>query len=103
MLLLLLLALWPCRRTVADGTCRFPQNMFGCETAAAKYTGGVKFIADDYAMECEVRTMAQHAQKGLVLLSLCVGHGVRGARAWLCLPGRGWGCECVGWWWWWWW
>jgi hypothetical protein len=22
---------------------------------AAKYTGGVKFIADDYALECEVR------------------------------------------------
>ncbi|KAF6250768.1 chloroplast photosystem I subunit N [Scenedesmus sp. NREL 46B-D3] len=40
-------------RTVADGTCRFPYNMFGCETAAAKYTGGVRFIADDYALECQ--------------------------------------------------
>jgi hypothetical protein len=54
-LLLLLLLPWSNCRTVADGTCRFPQNMFGCETAAAKYTGGVKFIADDYALECEVR------------------------------------------------
>jgi hypothetical protein len=33
--------------------------MFGCETAAAKYTGGVKFIADDYALECEVRGVQQ--------------------------------------------
>lgn len=33
----------------------FPSNFFGCENAASRYTGGVKFIADDYAIECEVR------------------------------------------------
>jgi hypothetical protein len=41
-------------RTVADGTCSFPSNFFGCETAAARYTGGVKYIAEDYELECEV-------------------------------------------------
>jgi hypothetical protein len=41
-------------RTVADGTCSFPTNFFGCETAAAKYTGGVKYIAEDYELECQV-------------------------------------------------
>lgn len=30
--------------------------MFGCETSAAKFTGGVKYIADDYALECQVCT-----------------------------------------------
>jgi hypothetical protein len=39
---------------VADGTCSFPNNFFGCENAASRYTGGVKYIADDYAIECEV-------------------------------------------------
>jgi hypothetical protein len=42
--------------------------MFGCETAAAKYTGGVRFIADDYALECEV---GGHLRgPGMVLLLL---------------------------------
>jgi photosystem I subunit PsaN len=40
-------------RTVADGTCSFPTNFFGCETAATKYTGGVKYIAEDYELECQ--------------------------------------------------
>ncbi|KAF8055286.1 hypothetical protein HT031_006812 [Scenedesmus sp. PABB004] len=50
-------------RTVADGTCSFPQNMFGCETSAARYTGGVKFIADDYALECEGSDAGKCASK----------------------------------------
>lgn len=45
----------PACRTVADGTCSFPKNMFGCETSANRFTGGTKFIAEDYAAECEVR------------------------------------------------
>jgi hypothetical protein len=39
---------------VNDGTCSFPNNFFGCENAARGYTGGVKFIKEDYDIECEV-------------------------------------------------
>lgn len=38
-------------RTVTDGTCAFPNNLIGCENAAEM--GGVKFLSDDLAMECE--------------------------------------------------
>ena len=41
--------------TVADGTCSFPTNFFGCESAAGGVTKGVKFLAEDKAIECEVR------------------------------------------------
>lgn len=45
-------------RTVADKTCVWPNNVFGCESLADKFTGGVKYIADDKAIECEVRSGA---------------------------------------------
>ena len=38
-------------RTVTDGFCNFPQNIFGCENAAEK--GDVKFLSDDLKVECE--------------------------------------------------
>lgn len=41
-------------RTVQDKTCAFPQNFFGCESLADKFTGGVKYIKEDKALECEV-------------------------------------------------
>lgn len=39
-------------RTVADGTCAFPANFFGCEETSAKFTGGVRYIQDDVDLEC---------------------------------------------------
>eukprot|EP00793_Prasinoderma_coloniale_P006091 PRCOL_00004565-RA len=38
-------------RTVTDGTCAFPDNLIGCENMAEM--GGVKWISDDLALECE--------------------------------------------------
>lgn len=40
-------------RTVTDGTCAFPNNLFGCDETSSALTGGVKFIAEDAALECE--------------------------------------------------
>lgn len=39
-------------RTVADGTCSFPTNFFGCESLADNFTGGVKYIKEDKDIEC---------------------------------------------------
>ncbi|KIZ07429.1 Photosystem I reaction center subunit N [Monoraphidium neglectum] len=39
-------------RTVADGTCSFPTNFFGCDETSARFTGGVRFIQDDVDLEC---------------------------------------------------
>merc|ERR1712196_38992 len=38
-------------RTVADNTCRFPENFFGCQNAAE--LGDVKFLSDDINIECK--------------------------------------------------
>jgi photosystem I subunit PsaN len=38
-------------RTVTDGFCEFPKNFFGCEIASSQ--GGVKYLSDDKAVECE--------------------------------------------------
>jgi hypothetical protein len=56
-------------RTVNDGTCSFPNNFFGCENAARGYTGGVKFIAEDYDIECEVGECC--GSHWVVILSYC--------------------------------
>eukprot|EP00878_Enallax_costatus_P000632 GHUV01000735.1.p2 GENE.GHUV01000735.1~~GHUV01000735.1.p2 ORF type:complete len:149 (+),score=49.30 GHUV01000735.1:171-617(+) len=61
-------------RTVADGTCSFPQNMFGCETSAAKFTGGVKYIAEDYDLEC------QGTEKGKCASKMQANFGVKGLK-----------------------
>lgn len=44
----------PCQhcRTIADGTCTFPNNLFGCGNK--NVAGHVKFIADDLDLECQV-------------------------------------------------
>ena len=39
-------------RTIADGTCAFPKNLFGCGNHVV--AGDVKFIQDDIKLECEV-------------------------------------------------
>ena len=39
-------------RTIADGTCAFPKNLFGCGNHVV--AGDVKFISDDIKIECEV-------------------------------------------------
>ena len=39
-------------RTIADGTCAFPKNLFGCGNQVV--AGDVKFISDDIKIECEV-------------------------------------------------
>ncbi len=50
--------------TVADGTCSFPSNMFGCESAAKGITGGgVKFLAEDRALECEGKDAGKCASR----------------------------------------
>eukprot|EP00877_Chromochloris_zofingiensis_P010948 jgi/Chrzof1/6106/Cz17g10010.t1_PSAN[v5.2] len=46
-------------RTIADGTCSFPNNFFGCDEASAKLTGGVKYLQDDYEIECLVSCCRQ--------------------------------------------
>lgn len=52
-------------RTVYDGTCQFPDNFFGCEELA--FNKGVKYIADDLKIECEVSChMSQHRCTELV-------------------------------------
>merc|ERR1711907_142504 len=38
-------------RTVADNTCRFPDNFFGCQNAAE--IGNVPFLTDDISLECK--------------------------------------------------
>lgn len=38
-------------RTIADGTCAFPKNLFGCGNHVV--AGDVKFISDDIKIECE--------------------------------------------------
>ncbi|CAL6380873.1 unnamed protein product [Bathycoccus prasinos] len=38
-------------RTVTDGSCKFPDNLLGCENAAE--FGNVKFLSDDIKLECE--------------------------------------------------
>jgi len=38
-------------RTVSDGTCKFPENVLGCDVG--EYAGDVKYIADDVKIECE--------------------------------------------------
>lgn len=43
-------------RTIADGTCAFPKNLFGCGNHVV--AGDVKFISDDIKIECEVGTNA---------------------------------------------
>lgn len=39
-------------RTIADGTCAFPKNLFGCGNQ--RVAGDVKYISDDIKIECEV-------------------------------------------------
>lgn len=39
-------------RTIADNTCAFPKNLFGCGNHVV--AGDVKFISDDIKIECEV-------------------------------------------------
>ena len=51
------------RSTVADGTCQFPSNFFGCESAAGGLTKGVKFIAEDRALECEGKEAGKCASR----------------------------------------
>ena len=49
-------------RTVADGSCTFPNNLFGCGNASV--AGKVKFIAEDRDLECQVLpipAMLKHA------------------------------------------
>lgn len=41
-------------RTIADGTCGFPDNFLGCEELSFNQKG-TKFIAEDIKLECEVR------------------------------------------------
>jgi hypothetical protein len=54
----------PTNSTVADGTCQFPSNMFGCESAAKGITGGgVKFLAEDRALECEGKDTGKCASR----------------------------------------
>jgi photosystem I subunit PsaN len=38
-------------RTIADGTCTFPNNLFGCGNR--NVAGDVKYIADDFDIECQ--------------------------------------------------
>ncbi|GMH35668.1 hypothetical protein BSKO_03536 [Bryopsis sp. KO-2023] len=38
-------------RTVADGTCAFPKNAFGCDIE--KVAGNVPFITEDIKIECQ--------------------------------------------------
>ncbi|DBB01422.1 hypothetical protein WJX77_004679 [Trebouxia sp. C0004] len=40
-------------RTIADGTCAFPKNLFGCGNQ--RVAGDVKYISDDIKIECEGR------------------------------------------------
>ena len=50
--------------TVADGTCSFPSNMFGCESAAKGITGGgVRFLKEDRELECEGRDAGKCASR----------------------------------------
>jgi len=44
-------------RTIADGTCTFPRNLFGCGNT--NVAGNVKFIADDLKLECEGKEPAK--------------------------------------------
>ena len=46
-------------RTIADGTCTFPNNLFGCGNR--NVAGNVKFIADDLDLECQVSPFAMAA------------------------------------------
>ena len=38
-------------RTVSDNTCKFPNNVLGCDVG--EYAGEVSYIADDAKLECE--------------------------------------------------
>ena len=44
--------IFPICRTIADGTCQFPKNLFGCGNQ--RVAGDVKYISDDIKIECEV-------------------------------------------------
>lgn len=48
-------------RTVADGTCSVPNNIFGCEEV--KFGGPTKAFADDYALECAGKTAGNCGSK----------------------------------------
>jgi hypothetical protein len=50
--------------TVADGTCQFPGNFFGCESAAAGLNnGGVRFLKEDREIECEGKDAGKCASR----------------------------------------
>jgi len=48
-------------RTVDDGTCTFPRNIFGCDNRTV--AGDVKFIADDRDIECKGKDPAKCGSK----------------------------------------
>ncbi|KAK9807506.1 hypothetical protein WJX72_001105 [[Myrmecia] bisecta] len=48
-------------RTVDDGTCTFPRNLFGCDNQAV--AGNVKFITEDRELECQGKDAAKCASK----------------------------------------
>ncbi|KAK9835603.1 hypothetical protein WJX74_003948 [Apatococcus lobatus] len=48
-------------RTVADGTCTFPNNLFGCGNASV--AGKVKYIAEDRDLECQGQDPAHCASR----------------------------------------
>jgi len=48
-------------RTVADGTCKFPANVLGCDVGI--YAGDVAYIADDAKLECQGQEAGKCASK----------------------------------------
>lgn len=48
-------------RTVADGTCTFPYNLFGCDEP--RVAGRVKYITEDREIECKGKPDGKCANK----------------------------------------
>ncbi|KAG2494115.1 hypothetical protein HYH03_007754 [Edaphochlamys debaryana] len=48
-------------RTVSDGSCKFPENFFGCEELV--FGDGVKAIKNDFALECDGKTAKECGSK----------------------------------------
>jgi photosystem I subunit PsaN len=48
-------------RTVTDGSCKFPNNVLGCDVGL--YAGDVDYIADDAKLECTEKDAGKCASK----------------------------------------
>ena len=77
-------------RTVSDGTCKLPNNWFGCDIGAV--AGDVKYVKDDIKLECEVGAVRVLLGEGCWLVVWRVGAGC--LRLERTVAGAGWSCPC---------